>query len=110
VNGGALKTVQVPTTIPTMDELLGRVRDVEGALSAALGDRLNVFTGHAEVEGGPLLDVFTAWIDAVRRSGRRFVRLCEIADEACAHPIPEATVARGRIAGRSGWVTVAGGV
>jgi hypothetical protein len=54
--------------------------------------------------------VFTAWIDAVRRSGRRFVRLCEIADEACAHPIPEATVARGRIAGRSGWVTVAGGV
>jgi hypothetical protein len=110
VDGGALKTIQMPTTMPTMDELLGRVRDVEGALSDALGDGLNVFTAHAEVEGGPLVERFTAWLETARRAGRRFVRLGELADAAAAGPLPEATVARGRVPGRSGWVAVAGGV
>jgi undecaprenyl phosphate-alpha-L-ara4FN deformylase len=110
VHGGPLKTIQVPTTMPTMDELLGRVRDVDGALTAALGDGLNVFTLHAEVEGGPLLDPFTRWVQTVIASGRRFVRLREMADAARACAVPDdVTVAPGLIAGRSGWVAVAGG-
>src|SRR5438046_1263163 len=32
VAGGPLEAVQVPTSMPTMDELLGRVRDLPGAL------------------------------------------------------------------------------
>jgi len=108
VDGGPLKTIQLPTTMPTMDELLGRVADVEGALSAALGDGLNVFTVHAEVEGGPLLARFGAWLAAVRRAGRRVLRVRELADAARAHPVPEAAVSRGHVAGRSGWVAVAG--
>ena len=106
VDGGALKTIQVPTTMPTLDELLGRVRDVEGALTAALRPGLNVLTVHAEVEGGPLLDRFGGWVEAMRRSGRHFVRLCELADAARAQPVPEAALVRGQVAGRSGWVAV----
>jgi undecaprenyl phosphate-alpha-L-ara4FN deformylase len=109
VAGGPLKTLQIPTTMPTMDELLGRVTDVEGALTAALGDGLNVFTVHAEVEGGPLADRFGAWLAQVRRVGRPIVRVREVAEAALAHRVPERPVARGRVAGRSGWVAVAGG-
>jgi undecaprenyl phosphate-alpha-L-ara4FN deformylase len=107
VDGGALKTVQIPTTLPTMDELLGRVRDVERALTEALGDGLNVFTLHAEVEGGPLVDRFGAWLETLRRAGRRIVRVCDVAEVALTRA-PEARVMRGRVAGRSGWVAVAG--
>jgi len=110
VDGGALKTVQIPTTMPTMDELLGRVRDIEGALTAALGDGLNVFTLHAEVEGGPLLERFAGWVKQLRRSGRPLVRLSDVAEAARACPVPEATIARDCVAGRSGWVAVAGQV
>lgn len=106
--GGALKTVQIPTTMPTMDELLGRVPDVEAALTASLGDRLNVFTLHAEVEGGPLLDRFGAWLTSIRRAGRPVIRVGEAADTILTAPVPELEVGRGHIAGRSGWVAVAG--
>lgn len=109
VADGVLKTLQVPTTMPTMDELLGRVPDVSRALTGALGDGLNVFTLHAEVEGGPLLDHFGAWLESLRRAGRRLVPVRELADAALAGPAEEARVARGHVAGRSGWVAVAGG-
>jgi len=108
VDGGVLKTIQLPTTMPTMDELLGRVRDVEGALTAALGDGLNVFTLHAEVEGGPLLDRFAAWVEALCRSGRGVVRLADLAESVRGCALPEVAIARGHVTGRSGWVAVAG--
>jgi peptidoglycan/xylan/chitin deacetylase (PgdA/CDA1 family) len=108
VDGGPLKTIQLPTTMPTMDELLGRVPDVEGALTAALGDGLNVFTLHAEVEGGPLIERFAAWLGQLRRTGRPCLRLRELAEAARAERVPEHAVVRGHVAGRSGWVAVAG--
>jgi peptidoglycan/xylan/chitin deacetylase (PgdA/CDA1 family) len=108
VEGGALKTMQMPTTMPAMDELLGRVRDVEGALTAALGEGLNVFTVHAEVEGGPFVARFGAWLETVRRTGRPIVRLRDVADTVLGGALPESAVVRGHVAGRSGWVAVAG--
>ena len=109
VEGGALKTIQIPTTMPTMDELVGRVRDVAGALDAHVGEGLNVFTLHAEVEGGPLLDLFAGWLERVRRARRALVPVRELAERALAAPLPEARIARGHVSGRSGWVAVANG-
>lgn len=108
VDGGVLKTVQLPTTMPTMDELLGRVGDVEGALSASLGRGLNVFTLHAEVEGGPLVERFAAWLEGVRRTGRPLLRLRDVADAVLEGAPSEGRLTRGHVAGRSGWVAVAG--
>jgi undecaprenyl phosphate-alpha-L-ara4FN deformylase len=108
VDGGPLKTVQIPTTMPTMDELLGRTSDLAGALSAALGEGLNVFTLHAEVEGGPLLEPFSAWLEGVRRRGRSVVRVRDVAETVLAGAVCEGAVTRGHVAGRSGWVAVAG--
>ena len=108
VEGGALKTIQIPTTMPTMDELLGRVADVEGALTAALAPDVNVFTLHAEVEGGPLADRFGAWLERLRSAGRPVMTLRALADAVRARSVPEAAVSRGQIPGRSGWVAMAG--
>ena len=108
VEGGPLKTIQIPTTMPTMDELLGRVRDVEAARDEAIGEGLNVFTLHAEVEGGPLLDRFGGWLERLRRTGRPIVRLRDLADSLLAEAVPEGRVTRGHVSGRSGWVAVGG--
>jgi peptidoglycan/xylan/chitin deacetylase (PgdA/CDA1 family) len=110
VDGGTLKTLQVPTTLPTLDELLGRVRDLPGTLLAALRPGLNVFTLHAEVEGGPLLGTFGEFLEATRRTGAVLSTLDEAAAGVLATggDVPVAQVIRARIGGRSGWVASAG--
>ena len=85
-----------------------RTTDITGALSAALGDGLNIFTLHAEVEGGSLLEPFGAWLEGLRRGGRSVVRVRDLAEAVLAGPVCDRDVARGHVAGRSGWVAVTG--
>jgi len=108
--GGSLKTIQVPTTLPTMDELLGRVRDLPGALVGALRPGGNVFTLHAEVEGGPLRPALERFVEGARRAGAALTRLDEVAAAALADgdDLPVAPVIRGRVDGRSGWISAPG--
>ena len=109
VEDHVLKTLQIPTTMPTMDELLGRTRHVMRILEASLRPGLNVFTLHAEVEGGPLLEPFRGFLDGIRKAGVRVVRLDDAAESALGDAgLPAAPVARGRVAGRSGWIAVQG--
>jgi len=110
VGGRALATVQVPTTMPTMDELLGRVRDLPGTLAGALRPGLNVFTLHAEVEGGPLATAFEALLTELRRRGVALTTLEEIAGQALARAdeLPVLPVVRGAVGGRSGWIATPG--
>jgi len=113
VAGGPLETVQVPTSMPTMDELLGRVRDLPGALVDALRPGVNVLTLHAEVEGGalaPALERFAGHAGQARRAGAAFTRLDEIAAVALAagEDLRVAPVIRARVGGRDGWVSAPG--
>jgi undecaprenyl phosphate-alpha-L-ara4FN deformylase len=110
VAGGPLETIQVPTTMPTMDELLGRVRDLPGALVGALRPGANVFTLHAEVEGGPLGPAFESFVEMARRAGATFTRLDEVAAAALAagEDLPVAPVIRREVSGRSGWISARG--
>ncbi len=110
--GTRFRTLQIPTTLPTIDELLGRARDIPTALEAALGPGLNVFTGHAEVEGGPLMEVFERFLERQVARGVELSPLGEVAarllDTPMAHPL--CPIGRGRVPGRSGWVAVQGGL
>lgn len=108
VDGRVLATVQVPTTMPTMDELLGRVPDVARALARALRPGLNVFTLHAEVEGGAQQAAFVDFLDELGRMGAGFARLGDVAKGARAarDELPVAPVVRGLVDGRSGWIAL----
>ena len=110
VGDRVLATLQVPTTMPTMDELLGRVRDLPGALAGALRPGVNVFTLHAEVEGGPLVAAFEALLAELRRRGVALTTLDEVAARALARAdeLPVMPIVRGAVDGRSGWIATQG--
>lgn len=106
---GPLKTPQIPTTMPTLDELLGTVPDVAAALDETLRPGLNVLTAHAEVEGGPLLGALETFLARARRRGVDIVRLGHVLARAGGpDPLPALPIGRGRVAGRSGWVATGG--
>ncbi len=108
IGGAAAKTVQIPTTLPTMDELLGRVPDVATAMAAALREGLNVLTAHAEVEGGAQVADFERLLGALGRRGAVLCCLADVADAARleAEAGPPVAVGHGEVRGRSGWVAV----
>lgn len=110
VGGTAYATPQIPTTLPTMDELMGTVRDLPGALEAELRPGLNVFTAHAEIEGGRLAGEFERFLGRVLARRVRLRRLEDVAEPLRARDgVPWARVRRGRVRGRSGWVLVQDG-
>ncbi|QYM78940.1 4-deoxy-4-formamido-L-arabinose-phosphoundecaprenol deformylase [Horticoccus luteus] len=84
VNGRVFKTLEIPSTLPTFDELIGRAefpdeRIVPHYLSLLRDDRPNVFTLHAEIEGMGKRGLFQALLTACRNAGVEFIRLDELA-------------------------------
>jgi peptidoglycan/xylan/chitin deacetylase (PgdA/CDA1 family) len=84
VQGQVYQTLQIPTTLPTLDEVLGlnglrgeRVND--HFLSHLRPDRLNVHTIHAEVEGRSQLALFEALLRRLEVRGVAYVKLCDVA-------------------------------
>jgi undecaprenyl phosphate-alpha-L-ara4FN deformylase len=105
--GRPFRTLQIPTTLPTLDELIGRERRVNDVLLSSLRDGLNVHTIHAEVEGRPYLPVFEELLREVQKRSVETVVLREVADRLLkdrSNPLPIREVRKGRLPGRSGWV------
>jgi undecaprenyl phosphate-alpha-L-ara4FN deformylase len=105
---------QLPTTLPTFDELLGQggvnesnIAETVFELSRTAADpTLQVFTLHAELEGLLLLDAFEALLLKWRRAGARVVRMATILGLASRQALPVRAVVEGQIAGRSGLLAV----
>lgn len=112
VGGVPLAHVQLPTTLPTLDELIGvgalttdnvaahLLRLTEGATTD------QVFTLHAELEGQKLAPVFAQLLAGWRAQGHELVSVgdCFAALDPAALPIE--AVALGSIPGRSGSLIV----
>jgi undecaprenyl phosphate-alpha-L-ara4FN deformylase len=82
MGGRVYRTLEIPSTLPTLDELMGRPGFPDSAipghlLSLLRADRLNVFTLHAEIEGMGRRPLFREFLAACRASGAEFVRLDE---------------------------------
>jgi undecaprenyl phosphate-alpha-L-ara4FN deformylase len=108
-DGTALNHVQVPVTLPTYDELVGRAgvtaETYNDALIAALKpDRLNVLTIHAEAEGLACRGLFDAFLDKTLAAGWGYVPLGTLVGQA--GTVPRGRLARGSVPGREGWVAV----
>jgi undecaprenyl phosphate-alpha-L-ara4FN deformylase len=108
---GTSSCPQLPTTLPTFDEILGvdgvdesTIADGLFRLSAAASPagELQVFTLHAELEGMLLLDAFESLLVKWRDSGASITRMAKIHELAVQRPLPARAVVMGEVAGRSG--------
>ncbi len=114
VDGRILKTVEIPTTLPTLDEVMGRdeIPDASAAhrfyLEQFKEDALNVHTVHAETEGMGQLEMFTELLRALKERGAQFVRLEEVASSLDAAQLPVCPVIRSTLPGRAGWISAQG--
>ncbi len=105
-NGKVYRTLEIPTTLPTLDETWGRVRQDSQELAqwytSQLQPDFNVYTAHAEMEGRQQLSWLRDWLGSLR-GGVQIRRLREIAeDHVAAAPC---RVFVGPIEGRAGTVT-----
>jgi peptidoglycan/xylan/chitin deacetylase (PgdA/CDA1 family) len=101
VAGRALSTVQIPVTLPTLDEVLGRDGADADGFRRMIVERLSgtqVLTLHAEAEGRAYLDV----ADLLLRQAGRIVPLGELA----IGPAPACPIVHAEIPGRAGNVSI----
>jgi undecaprenyl phosphate-alpha-L-ara4FN deformylase len=109
---GVSSCPQLPTTLPTFDELLGLEGIDESNIADAIfrrsaeGEALQVFTLHAELEGMLLLDAFESLLVKWRESGATITRMAGIHDLCRRRPFPVRTVVMGEVPGRSGRLAV----
>ncbi len=107
-------TPEIPTTLPTMDEVIGgpglsdRESVVRHYLERFVDGALNVHTIHAETEGMGELETFVAIVRALKARGARFVQLREVAAELDRAALPLCEVRRATLAGRAGWISAQG--
>jgi undecaprenyl phosphate-alpha-L-ara4FN deformylase len=107
--------LEIPTTLPTLDELLGfhgcRAQDFTSLVLARLERGTpQILTIHAEVEGGPFLGEFDRMLGCCRERGVEFFRLGDWARELLKEPssLPVAQVSQQRLPGRAGRVSCQG--
>jgi undecaprenyl phosphate-alpha-L-ara4FN deformylase len=106
--GGVL---QLPTTLPTLDEIIGRdaaTADdaIDTLLACTHAAAEHVFTLHAELEGGAYLPQFERLLLAWRDAGYRFVTLGDAARAIPPGSAPQCAVTTGTVAGRSGELAI----
>lgn len=111
VKGKKLDQPQVPVTLPTYDEVIGRdgITDEnynDHILALIKPDRLNVLTIHAEVEGIAKFGLFSDFMSKLSTKNGHFVPLGKlVAENAISR---QATINNTEIPGREGWVTSQG--
>ena len=111
--------IQLPTTLPTLDELLGRAIDgrtitpdnvAAHLLSLTAGaPRDHVYTLHAELEGQKLAPVFEQLLLGWRAQGYRFGAMADYYDKVRHAPLPVSPLGWGELPGRSGRVIMQDG-
>ena len=107
--GKAYTPVQIPTTLPTMDEILG----LPGINDDTIGDvwikgmdrEWNVLTVHAEMEGLSKIGVFEDFIEKAEENGVRFRTLADFAEDS--EP-EQCRIIMGSLTGRAGTLALQG--
>ncbi len=106
---------QIPTTLPTLDELIGR----DGVTADNVAERLlettqtpppsgHVFTLHAELEGGKLAPTFERLLAGWRAQGYELVPVRTLYESLDPRRLPRCNVAEDSVPGRSGTLATQG--
>lgn len=108
---------QLPTTLPTLDELIGRdgitaenvhlhiLEMTENAPPTG-----HVYTLHAELEGGKLAPAFERLLTGWREQGYELVSLRSLCEGLNLRALPRHEIIRGEVPGRAGTLMVQGPV
>lgn len=107
---------QLPTTLPTLDELIGadgitveNVAEHILALTRTPPAHGHVYTLHAELEGMKLAPVFEQLLSGWQRQGYTLVSMADYYAALDVAALPREPVRMGEIAGRSGALALQGG-
>jgi undecaprenyl phosphate-alpha-L-ara4FN deformylase len=103
-NGEPVGCPQVPTTLPTLDELIGLQSDPVQHLLLASDGRDHVFTAHAELEGGKLIGLFERLLEGWKTRGYELIST----DKMPLGKLPRHEVIYGEVPGRSGTLALQG--
>ncbi|MBI2311024.1 MAG: 4-deoxy-4-formamido-L-arabinose-phosphoundecaprenol deformylase [Betaproteobacteria bacterium] len=114
-NAEIIACPQLPTTLPTLDELIG----VDGVSADNVADHLlklsanplstgHVYTLHAELEGMKLAPVFERLLAGWKAMGFELVSLRQLFEGLEARRLPRHEVTLGEIPGRSGTLALQG--
>lgn len=122
--GQPLQCIQLPTTLPTLDELLGReVPSAGGSKMITLSNiadhilkltsrdsgqyKDHVYTLHAELEGQKLAPVFTQLLQGWQAQGYQLVAMRDLYQHVAEQELPTKSISWGELPGRSGELMVA---
>lgn len=107
VEGQSLHQPQLPVTLPTWDEVAGRVADREYndfLINTMRPGHDEVLAVHAEAEGLSKASLFEEFLDRVIATGREIVPLGALVNED--QQLPGRGMHQAEIEGREGWVAV----
>ncbi|MEO8137821.1 MAG: polysaccharide deacetylase family protein [Betaproteobacteria bacterium] len=111
-----IRCPQLPTTLPTLDELIGCDGITVDNVAAHLLQRTqeiprhgHIFTLHAELEGMKLLPQFEQLLAGWREQGYRLTTTRAIFDSLSVGDLPRHEVVYGEVPGRSGKLMLQGG-
>jgi peptidoglycan/xylan/chitin deacetylase (PgdA/CDA1 family) len=111
-----MRHIQMPTTLPTLDELLGR--EIDGTVLTneniaahllkltAENKRDHVYTLHAELEGQKLAPIFEQLLSGWKAQGYQLASMADYYEKIKHVPLPEYPVQWGEVPGRSGELIV----
>jgi undecaprenyl phosphate-alpha-L-ara4FN deformylase len=113
MDGAVYRVLQIPSTMPTLDEMVGLEGTEPLALAryftGCLTPNLNVISVHAELEGKHWIPFLASFIEESLKEGYTFQRLADIAKTIVASDkIPTHDLVYGSIRGRAGEVTLEG--
>jgi peptidoglycan/xylan/chitin deacetylase (PgdA/CDA1 family) len=111
-----MRHIQMPTTLPTLDELLGREVDGVELTTANIAAHLlkltagnkrdHVYTLHAELEGQKLAPIFEQLLSGWKAQGYQLASMADYYEKIKQVPLPEYPVQWGEVPGRSGELIV----
>lgn len=116
INGKTLSCIQLPTTLPTLDEMLGRTINGKEVSLSNIADTIlqlttmqrdHVFTLHAELEGQKLAPIFEQLLTGWKKQGYRLTSMEEHYQHVKDLALPAYPMQWGQLPGRSGELVVA---
>ncbi len=112
-NGELVACAQLPTTLPTLDEIIGAngvtaENAHESLLAATAKPQTQVYTLHAELEGQKLEAVFERLLEGWLAQGYQPCTLQELHASLDLNTLPRHEVVRGSVPGRSGTLMLQG--